>query len=394
MVSSQSLRGRTKRHTRRPNRYIDNDTQSEHSQAQQSVISQNNPWVTEDYNAILGIGNNNTTQIVESSGVISQNFHQIMNTSNDNELSQTVNQSQSTSSGVQNNQNRQNTTHEPDQVLAELRTIQEELGSHTQQTQENTTPNDHLYAREFSSQAVRTASQDTPRVQSIQGNNAITTEDLTADSRGVQERKRIKWGSMTDIDQISSMALKAHSIIARWNKNIFEVPTSKCGKDFLNEASRLVRLFNNRTELEPVAMNLLIIFFPLMLQKPARKSKNADHKRYLSKRLLWWKDGKLGDLLEEGETIQKRMKSSQRTSQEGVVRGFTRLMAEGKVRQALRLVDADNEIAGIHKLDENIRNQLLIKHPAGEDMNPGVISTIDPLTVQEVIFEEIGMDAI
>ena len=115
---------------------------------------------------------------------------------------------------------------------------------------------------------------------------------------------------MTDIDQISSMALKAHSIIARWNKNIFEVPTSKCGKDFLNEASRLVRLFNNRTELEPVAVNLLIIFFPLMLQKPARKSKNADHKRYLSKRLLWWKDGKLGDLLEEGETIQKHMKSS------------------------------------------------------------------------------------
>ena len=104
MVSSQSLRGRSKRHTRKPNRYIDNDTQNEHSRAQQSVISQNNPWVTEDYNAILGIGNNNTTQIVESSGVISQNFHQIMNTSNDNELSQTVNQGQSTSSGVQNNQ--------------------------------------------------------------------------------------------------------------------------------------------------------------------------------------------------------------------------------------------------------------------------------------------------
>ena len=52
------------------------------------------------------------------------------------------------------------------------------------------------------------------------------------------------------------------------------------------------------------------------------------------------------------------MKNSKQKKQEINLRGFTRLMAEGKVRQALRLIDADSEVTGVHKLDDTIRLQL------------------------------------
>ena len=123
---------------------------------------------------------------------------------------------------------------------------------------------------------------------------------------------RVKWGEMTTVDELQSSIDVAYSKIVTWKKNLFEVPTSKCGKDFVAEAARLLQNFNARTQMEPVALNLLIIFIPLMLQKPARRSKTGDHKRYLTKRLKWWRDGKLSNLLAECEEIQRRLCGSKR----------------------------------------------------------------------------------
>ena len=214
------------------------------------------------------------------------------------------------------------------------------------------------------------------------------------DEPAIAAGNRIKWGEMTTVDEIRVAIDAAHSKIVTWKKNLFDVPTSKCGKDFVKEATRLLQNFNARTEMEPVALNLLVIFVPLMLQKPARCSKTGDHKRYLTKRLQWWRDGKLTELLAEDEEIQRRLGGSRRKDKESVLRGFTRLMAEGKVKQALKLVDADNEITGVHTLDERVRNLLREKHPQSEDVNPDAIIQGEPPQVQGVIFEEIGMEAI
>ena len=78
---------------------------------------------------------------------------------------------------------------------------------------------------------------------------------------------------MTTVDELQSSIDMAYSKIVTWKKNLFEVPASKCGKDFVAEAAWLLQNFNARTQMEPVALNLLIIFIPLMLQKPARGSK-------------------------------------------------------------------------------------------------------------------------
>ena len=107
-------------------------------------------------------------------------------------------------------------------------------------------------------------------------------------------KREIQW--VTGIGEIQAVIDAVHSKIVTWKKNTFDVPTTKCGKDVVIEATRLLKLFNARSEMEPVAVNLLVIFFPLMLQKPSRRSKTKDHKRYLSKRLQWWKDGKIAEI--------------------------------------------------------------------------------------------------
>ena len=77
----------------------------------------------------------------------------------------------------------------------------------------------------------------------------------------------------------------------------------------MTEVIQLVKHFNTKPPMEPVAIPLAVIFLPLMLQKLAPRLKNADHIRYLDKCLSMWKKSKITELLSEGAEIQKRFKS-------------------------------------------------------------------------------------
>ena len=117
----------------------------------------------------------------------------------------------------------------------------------------------------------------------------------------------ISWGNGSSISEIQNMISNAR--IVAWKRNTFEVPRCTVGKSLL----KLICLFdeyNHKTTWEPVALDLVCIFLPLMLQKPSARSKNADHVRYLKKRLDWWKEGNLSYLLSECEEIQRKLKKS------------------------------------------------------------------------------------
>ena len=72
---------------------------------------------------------------------------------------------------------------------------------------------------------------------------------------------------------------------------MFLLPSGRVGKEFILELKRLIDLFVNKTPFQHVALNALMVFIPLMLQKPSRSSKSSDHVKYLAKRLAQWKDG-------------------------------------------------------------------------------------------------------
>ena len=102
---------------------------------------------------------------------------------------------------------------------------------------------------------------------------------------------------------------------------------------------------------------------------------------------------KITEIVSEVEQIQKRLTSSKR-SEEAKERGFVRLMLEGKVSKALKLVDAGSEISGVHKLTEEIRDQLNEKHPLGSEADPDVLDPRSQPRVEEVIFEDINGEAV
>ena len=83
----------------------------------------------------------------------------------------------------------------------------------------------------------------------------------------------------------------------------------------------------------------------LLLQKPSSKSKAKEHTLHLERRLKFWLEGKLDELVHEGRTIQRQLTRNlqrQQKSDDGTARIFSKLMMEGKVRAALRLVTQTN----------------------------------------------------
>ena len=78
----------------------------------------------------------------------------------------------------------------------------------------------------------------------------------------------------------------------------------------------------------------------LVLQKPFRRSKAKDHVTALECRLTLWSDGCFDQLLKEGEAIQKSFcDGSPRTRKADLADSFSKLMFQGKVKAALRLLN-------------------------------------------------------
>ena len=80
----------------------------------------------------------------------------------------------------------------------------------------------------------------------------------------------------------------------------------------------------------------------LLLQKPHSKSKTRDHISCLTRRLALWEKGDVAELIKEGKLIQSHLQSSfsghQCNDTDKLAHTFSKLMMEGRVRAALRLL--------------------------------------------------------
>ncbi len=126
--------------------------------------------------------------------------------------------------------------------------------------------------------------------QAISGmhQNAVSETAVTNENTSVNTS--VVWGKYRGLQEIEQVVDEAFSRIVKWDKNIMSVPRGKCGKEFIAEVTRLLQLFNKQTAWPPLAIHLLLIFFPIMLQKPSANSKAREHSKYLFKRLELWQN--------------------------------------------------------------------------------------------------------
>ena len=88
----------------------------------------------------------------------------------------------------------------------------------------------------------------------------------------------------TDILEFKNQINDAYDEIVHWKRNIFEVPTSKIGRDFVNELAVWLEHFNAGTIYQCLAVKAFIILPTLLLQKPSAKSKKSEHTALLQKK--------------------------------------------------------------------------------------------------------------
>ena len=220
-------------------------------------------------------------------------------------------------------------------------------------------------------------------------------EDWFCDSCRAVRANRIVWGSKTGEDDISSTIKEAYQEIIGWKKNFFKLPRGKSGTNFIKELTRLIYLFVENTKWGRIALSMVHIFVPLMLQKPSKTSKAKDHARYLLHRLEKWGNGDLSGIMEECREIQKRLTHKSERKQESSRKAFCRLMLQGKVGQAIKFINNEDSVIGVHKLTEDIKNILSEKHPKGEDISPeALLPDISCSTPQPVMFEGISSESI
>ena len=216
----------------------------------------------------------------------------------------------------------------------------------------------------------------------------------------------VVWGTHT-YQEFADAVDVAYSQIVDWRSNLFMVPSGNSGKHFIENLTKLFTAYAQESAHEPFAFKAAMVMPALVLQKPNSKSKTKDHIACLTRRLSTWENGDIALLLKEGNQIQRHLPTSmgihKKDDDASLARTFTKLMMEGKVRAALRLL-LKNTQASLLSLDEKlsgddsgktVKDILEEKHPDAVPAHPEAILTRpEEDSFHPVLFESITDDLI
>ena len=215
------------------------------------------------------------------------------------------------------------------------------------------------------------------------------------------------WGELSGEFVLQTLQTVYHEAV-HWLPNIFTIPLGAVGKRFVDEVTRLLRGFAEGSALESVSFWAVMVMPLLLLQKPAEPSSHQLRVACLARRLDAWIEGRFHDLLMEARTLQiylsrRRHNVHEHGGEDGgssMSRIFARLMLQGKVKAALRILSADSR-GRVLDLDESlslcsrdgerlsVRDILKAKHPSGQPIVSDALVTSEPPPVHPVIYEKI-----
>ena len=216
-----------------------------------------------------------------------------------------------------------------------------------------------------------------------------------------QQPLNFSWGvySGKDIfDEINS----AYEEIIHWIPNLFLVPFGSTGTSFVKEVARLFQAFADGSSLERISMKAITLVQILLLQKPGKRSKTKDHICHLKRRLDLWHNGDIRELLDEGRSIQARLISRKAKGKNDIDNHiFRSLMAQGKVKSALRYISSDSSggVLGLNDIipqtgEMTTRDVLKLKHPPGQPANTDSMLDDEPVPVNPIIYSDLDADCI
>ena len=199
---------------------------------------------------------------------------------------------------------------------------------------------------------------------------------------------KMEWGEMKGFKKIDEVLNEAYDEIIKWRKNFFKLPFGSSSKAIVEEACNLMTLYNTKPEWEGLAVKALIVFLPLVLQKPSKNSKAKDHKKHLERRLRMWREGLITSLLHEGEEIQKRLNNNKNPPKQNLTKSFTNLILQGKISAACKLINRNQ--GGPLDINDQVMEILHQKHPEAQSADArAIVEDRTPRFVEPIAFEGI-----
>ena len=106
------------------------------------------------------------------------------------------------------------------------------------------------------------------------------------------------WGN-TSYQSLSNDINNIYEENVHFRKNIFNIPSGRAGKMFIDELTVWLKQLNYNLELNSIALKAFMVLPSLILQKPSSMSKSKEHSAAIECRLSLWKQGALNLLMKE-----------------------------------------------------------------------------------------------
>ena len=169
------------------------------------------------------------------------------------------------------------------------------------------------------------------------------------------------------------------------------LPSGAVGKKFVSETIKWIEYWNHDVvNFEDIALYVLMVMPALLLQKPTFKSTSKEHSQCLTRRLKQWEAGDFDGLLCETRTIQGKLPTNSKPlNDERLAKTFSKLMFEGKVNAAMKLLDQHD--TGVVTLSQSTINELIMKrkYPNGNDADTSILFDGPIPFVDSVMFQNL-----
>ena len=128
---------------------------------------------------------------------------------------------------------------------------------------------------------------------------------------------------------------------------------------------------------------------PAMLtQKPSKNSKSKDHLVSPERRFILWEERDISNWLHEGETIQQRMKISEKGKNiEKIYLKFKNTMSKSNVSGALKLL-TENILNGILPFNDKALKMLKQKHPETNELPQELLFQGPTRSAHPIVYED------
>ena len=179
-------------------------------------------------------------------------------------------------------------------------------------------------------------------------------EEQVQQSAGVGQDNRYWQGKpLEDVKAVTDTIYE--KIVAFSPNNIFEIPRGNATKRLIKEMTFLISEYTRETHLSTHALKTLAILPHLICQRTHEKSRTAEDRKAMERRLDLWEKGEIQKLMREAETLQKRVKKNLgKKKQEDRSKKFASLMRQGKVAKAGRELTSEATVGTLPLNKETI----------------------------------------